>query len=55
MFLSEIRLAVKLATQPLTNSIRALAISGVSLITETPLADTFLTLDLTTLKITSMS
>ena len=37
------------------NSIRALAISGVSLITETPLAVIFLIGDLTTLNIMSIS
>ena len=55
MFFIEIRLAVKLATQPFSNSILALAISGVSLITDTPLALTFFTLDCTTLKIASIS
>ena len=44
------RLAVILATHPLSNSIRALAMSGVSLTTDTPLALIFLILDLTILK-----
>ena len=55
MFFNDILLEVKLATQPFSNSIRAFAISGVSLITETPLAFTLLTFDFTTLKIMSMS
>ena len=41
MFFMLIRLAVRFATHPLSNSIRALAMSGVSLTTATPLADIF--------------
>src|SRR5690554_5588243 len=55
MLLSEILDAVKLATQPLSNSIRALAMSGVSETTATPEADILRTLDFTTLRIASMS
>ena len=55
MFFKDIRLAVMLATHPLSNSMRALAISGVSLIIDTPLALTFLIFDLTILYIMSIS
>ena len=55
IFFIEILLAVKLATQPFSNSILAFAISGVLLITETPDAETILTLDLTILKRMSIS
>ena len=55
MFFREMRLAVRFATQPFANSIRALAMSGVSLITETPLAWIFFTSDFTTLRMISIS
>ena len=55
MFFIEIRLAVRFATQPFSNSMRAFAMSGVSLITQTPLAFMFLTGELTTLKMMSIS
>ena len=55
MFFMEILLAVKFATQPFSNSILAFAISGVSEITEIPLACTFFTLEFTTDKIISIS
>ena len=50
-----ILLLVKLATQPLLNSILTLAISGVSVSTATPLADIFLISLFTILKIISIS
>lgn len=40
------RLVVRLATQPFSNSMRALAMSGVSLITRAPLAESVFTGDL---------
>ena len=55
MFFKLIRLAVRLATQPFSNVIRALAMSGLSLTTATPLACTFFTGDPTTVSTMSMS
>ena len=55
MFFIEIRLAVRLATQPFSNSIRALVISGEWLITIALLADMCFTFDFTTLSMTSIS
>src|SRR5918993_1403746 len=55
IFFIEMRLLVRLATHPLSNSIRTLAISGVSLITDTPFAEIDFTLLFTRLSIISMS
>ena len=55
IFFIEIRLDVRFATQPLLNSIRTFAISGVSVITPTPLAEMDFTSLFTMLKIISMS
>src|ERR1700748_1381827 len=50
----EMRLEVRLATQPLLNSIRTLAMSGVSVMTATPLAELLFTSLLTRLNINIM-
>ena len=51
----EILLEVRLATHPLLNSIRTFAISGVSVITATPLDEIFLTSLFTMLRMISIS
>ena len=55
MFFSDILLAVRLATQPFSNAILALAISGVSLMMATPLAEIAATFESTRLKTVSIS